>query len=139
MLPLQSQYILSLALFVIKNMEIFSPNSDIHTINTRNKSNLYPPQSRLTKYQKGVYFAGIKIFNHLPQKIKKLSGDTNKFRRNSKNFFYWAHSILLKNSSAWFPWVISVLCIYKHLLCTYWFETYKQIDYIIYRYYASVH
>jgi len=39
-LPVQSQYILSLALFVIKNMEIFTPNSDIHTKNTRNKFNL---------------------------------------------------------------------------------------------------
>jgi len=32
-LPLQSQYILSLALFVVKNMEIFKLNSDIHTYN----------------------------------------------------------------------------------------------------------
>jgi hypothetical protein len=63
-LPFQSQCILSLALFVLK---IFTPNSDIHTKNTRNKSNLYLPQTRLSKYQKGVYFAGIKIFNHLPQ------------------------------------------------------------------------
>ena len=61
---MQSQYILSLALFVIKNMEMFTTNSGIHTKNTRNKSNLYVPQSRLTKYQKVVYFAGTKIFNH---------------------------------------------------------------------------
>jgi len=40
-LPLQSQYILSLALFVGKNMEIFTRNSDIHTNNTRSKSNLF--------------------------------------------------------------------------------------------------
>jgi hypothetical protein len=30
-LPLQSQYILSLALFVIKNIEIFTPNTVVHT------------------------------------------------------------------------------------------------------------
>ena len=58
-LPLQSQYILSLALFVSKNMEIFTSNSDIHAKNTRNKCNLFLPQTRLTKYQKGVYFADI--------------------------------------------------------------------------------
>jgi hypothetical protein len=40
-LPLQSQYIFSLALFVVKNMEIFVPNSDIHAKNTRSKSNLF--------------------------------------------------------------------------------------------------
>jgi len=70
-LPLKSQYILSLALFFVKNMEIFMPNSGIHTKNTRSKFNLFLPQTRLTKYQKGVYFAGIKIFNHLPESIKK--------------------------------------------------------------------
>jgi hypothetical protein len=43
-LPLQSQYILSVALFVIKNMEIFTPNSDIRTKNNRNQFNLYVPQ-----------------------------------------------------------------------------------------------
>jgi hypothetical protein len=37
-------------------------------------------------YQKGVYFAGIKIFNHLPQKIKKLSDNTNTFKRERKKF-----------------------------------------------------
>jgi hypothetical protein len=67
-------------------MEIFTPNSDIHTKNTRNKSNLSLPQTRLTKYQKGVYFAGIQIFNHLPQKIKKLSDNTNTFKRELKKF-----------------------------------------------------
>jgi hypothetical protein len=85
-LPLQSQYILSLALFVIKNMEIFTPNSDIHTRNTRNKSNLFLPQTRLTKYQKGVYFAGTKIFNHLPKNIKKLSENPIKFKSELMKF-----------------------------------------------------
>ena len=85
-LPLQSQYILSLALFVIKNMEIFTPNSDIHTKNTRNKSNLYVPQTSLAKHHKGVYFTGIKVFTHLSQNIKKLSSDTNKFKRELKKF-----------------------------------------------------
>jgi len=85
-LPLQSQYILSLALLVSKNMEIFTPNSDIHTKNTRNKCNLFLPQTRLTKYQKGVDFAGIKIFNYLSENIKKLSDNTNKFKRELKKF-----------------------------------------------------
>jgi hypothetical protein len=51
-LPLQSQYILSFALFAIKHMEMFTPNSDIHTKNTRNKSNLFIPQTKLAKYKK---------------------------------------------------------------------------------------
>ena len=67
-------------------MEIFTPKSDIHTKNTRNKFNLFLPQTRLTKYQKGVYFAGIKIFNYLPENIKKLSENTKKFKRELKKF-----------------------------------------------------
>jgi len=76
-LPLQSQYVLSLALFVVKNMEIFMPSSDIKTKNTRSKFSLFLPQTRLTKCQKCVYFAGIKIFNHLPESIKKLIAQKN--------------------------------------------------------------
>jgi hypothetical protein len=43
MLPLQSQYILSLLLFVVGNRSYFKENSDKHNINTRTKSNLHQP------------------------------------------------------------------------------------------------
>jgi hypothetical protein len=33
-LPLQSQYILSLAMYVVKNIDDFTTNSDIHSIKT---------------------------------------------------------------------------------------------------------
>jgi hypothetical protein len=33
-----------------------------------------------------VYFAGIKIFNSLPENIKKLSDNTNKFKRELKKY-----------------------------------------------------
>lgn len=85
-LPLKSQYILSLALFVVKNMEIFKSNADIHAKNTRSKSDLFLPHTRLTKCQNGVYFAGIRIFNYLPEKIKKLSSNIPKFKRELKKF-----------------------------------------------------
>jgi len=54
-LPLQSRYILSLAVYVAKNIHDFTVNSDIHSINTRHKSSRYPPLLWLTKYQKWVY------------------------------------------------------------------------------------
>ena len=69
-LPLQSQCILSLSLFEVKNIEEFISNSEVHFINTRHRSDLYPPSIRLSKYQKGVYYTGIKIFSHL--KISKI-------------------------------------------------------------------
>jgi hypothetical protein len=68
-LPLQSQYILSLAMFVVGNFEEFSTNSDIHSFNTRQKSHLHPPSTRMTKFPKGLHYMGVKIFNKLPPKI----------------------------------------------------------------------
>jgi len=65
-LPLQSQYILSLLLFVINNRDYFMVNSETHNINTRTKSNLHRPISNLSAYQKGTYYSGIKVFNSLP-------------------------------------------------------------------------
>ena len=67
-LPIWSQYILSLSLFVVDNKNLFHVNSEIHSINTRQNSNLYQPQANLTLYQKGAYCSGIKVFNNPPPK-----------------------------------------------------------------------
>ena len=75
-------------LFVVKNIEEFSPNPEIHSINICNKSNLFPPLPRMAKFQKGVHYAGIKIFNNLPQHIKSLSQDLNKFKKSFKKIFF---------------------------------------------------
>jgi hypothetical protein len=62
-LPLTSQYILPLLLFIVKNKALFQWNSEVHSINTRYKSNLHQPIVNLTTYKKGTYYVGIKIFN----------------------------------------------------------------------------
>ena len=85
-LPLHSQYILSLLMFVVKIIDHFTTNSAFHTINTRHTSGLHPPSIKLAKYQKGVYYSGIKIFNYLPQNIKKLSRNVKKFKLTLKRF-----------------------------------------------------
>ena len=122
--PLQSQYILSLALFVIKNMEICTPKSDIHTKNTRNKFNLFLPQTRLTKFKKGVYFAGTKIFNYLPENLRNSLITQKILKGNLRNFFYWAHFILLKNIMDGHPREIFMLHIFKNtfqlFICVYY-------------------
>jgi hypothetical protein len=51
-LPLQSQNLLSLSLFVIQNKNYFKLNSEIHIISTKTKSNLHQLLSQLTTYQK---------------------------------------------------------------------------------------
>ena len=55
-LPLMSQYVLSLLTFVPNNREQYFANSEINNINTRHNSNLHLPRAHLKIYQKGVYF-----------------------------------------------------------------------------------
>jgi hypothetical protein len=98
-LPLKSQYIFSLLLFVAEN-SLYESNSEIHNINTRFSSDLHTPTANLTTFQKGPFYFGIKVFNHLPTSIKKTSHDINQFRSVLK-------SILLINSfysEEYFAW-----------------------------------
>jgi hypothetical protein len=85
-LPLQSQYIFSVLLFVVKNKDLYSTNQEIHNINTRSNINLHPLVCNLTIFQKGAYSSGIKLFNHLPLKVKSLSNDIKLFKSALKRF-----------------------------------------------------
>ena len=73
-LPLQSQNILSLLIFVVDNKNLFYVNSEIQSINTRQNFDLHQSQANLTLYQKGAHYSVIKGFNNLPapSKQKKL-------------------------------------------------------------------
>ena len=79
-LPLYSQYIYSISIYVVKNKRLFYTNNQIHSIHTRFKTNLHPPTANLTKFQKGVYYSAIKIFN------KDLANDILPFRNALKRF-----------------------------------------------------
>jgi len=85
-LPILSQYIYSVLLFVTKNKHQFLSNSQVNKINTRQTLDVYVPTANLTIYQKGVYYSGIKIYNHLPTAIKELSDDKNKFTLALKRY-----------------------------------------------------
>jgi hypothetical protein len=62
-------------MFLLKNMDIFISNSDIHSIHTKQGLDLHYPAYKLTKVLKGVSFTGIRLFNNLPYSIKILSND----------------------------------------------------------------
>jgi hypothetical protein len=79
-LPLQFQYLLSLPLFVADNGDYFRFNSEIHSFNTKNKLNLHPPPSKLTVFQRGPYYSGIKAFNILPSYVKNLLHTKKQFK-----------------------------------------------------------
>jgi len=87
-LPLASQYILSLLMFVVQNKNFFLTNNENHNLDTRQRNNLYFPQANLTVYQKGTYYSGIKIFNNLPLRIKKVADNQRKFKIALKNFLH---------------------------------------------------
>jgi len=105
-LPLCSQYIFSISIFVIKNKHLFYTNNQIHSTHTRFKTNLHPPTANIIKFQKGVYYSAIKIFNNFPHNIKDLANEIVLFQNalkrvllinsfyNSKEYFnYQRYSI----------------------------------------------
>ena len=53
-LPLQSQYIFSLLMFVVKNKNFFKTNSEVHKFTTRYNCDLHIPIANLTLFQHGV-------------------------------------------------------------------------------------
>jgi hypothetical protein len=73
---------------VVDNKRYFKENSDIYNINTKSKSNLHQPIANLSKYQKGAYYSGIKVYNSLPRRIKDLSADRKQFGHALKRFLY---------------------------------------------------
>jgi hypothetical protein len=88
-LPLQSQYLLLLLLFVADNGDYFRLNSEIHSFNTKNKSNLHPPPSKLAVLQRGPYYSGIRAFNNLPSYVKNLLQTKKQFKQALKEFLHF--------------------------------------------------
>ena len=80
------QPLMFMMMMVIKNKHLFYTNNQTHSIHTRFKTNLYPPTANLTKFQKGVYYSVIKIFNNLPHNIKDLVNEIVLFQNAVKRF-----------------------------------------------------
>jgi len=83
---LYSQYIFSILMIVVKHKDIFTFNVELHKINTHHKLDLHVPSVNLTKFQKGVYYSVITLFNFLPLGIKTVAHNTNKFKHELKKF-----------------------------------------------------
>jgi hypothetical protein len=70
----------SASFIVVENVDKLQRNTDAHSLNTRCKCDLHMPYMNLTKYKKGVYYTGIKLFNSLPPTIKSLNHDIKVFK-----------------------------------------------------------
>jgi len=79
-LPLPSQYILFLLMFMVRNRCQFLVKSEIHHINTRQHANFHQPSVNVAKFQKGVYYLGIEVFNALPSDMKTEFNNPKKFK-----------------------------------------------------------
>jgi hypothetical protein len=85
-LPFPSQYILSLLLLMTRNKNQFLVNSEIYHTDTRQHGNFHQPSVNVTKYQKGVYCLGVKVFNTLPSYIKTQFYNPKKFKAVLQKF-----------------------------------------------------
>lgn len=87
-LPLRSQYIYSLMMFVIKNIDKFVTNKDYYELKTRQDLNLHMHQVNLAIFSISVYHMAVKVYNGLPYELKANSSYPNKFKANLKDFLY---------------------------------------------------
>ena len=79
-------------MYVVNNKHLIIKNLEVHKHDTRSGSNFHLPITNITKYQIGVHYAGIKIFNHLPPHIKCVANVKQVFKsalkRGFSNSFY---------------------------------------------------
>ena len=78
----------SSVLYTINNKHLFDTNNEIYKYKTRNNNNLHLPLANLSKFNKGTYISGIKVFNHLPQYITASTNDHKYFKSTMKRFLY---------------------------------------------------
>jgi len=95
---------------VIKNWDLYKSHVETHSINTRHGTDLCPRISKLITFQKGAFYFGIKIINHLPSNIENWSREEKQFRLVLKRFllsnsFYtldeYFNSKLSKDLGSW--------------------------------------
>jgi len=85
-LPFCSHYMFSLLMYVINNKHSFIKNLEVHNHDTRSANNFHLPTTNLTKYKKGAYYTGIKMFNHLPAHIKNVVNEIQVSKMTLKRF-----------------------------------------------------
>jgi hypothetical protein len=73
-------------MFVVNNRNLFLDNADLYSVQTRNSYNLHLPLPHLTKYQKGVHYAGIWLFSHMPIFIKNTVMKQKGSKKTLKRF-----------------------------------------------------
>jgi hypothetical protein len=76
----------SIMLFVVANQNKFQTNLTVHGRNTRNRNQFYLPSARISCFQKGEFYSGIRIFNGLPDNISSLRCDGVQFKTELQKY-----------------------------------------------------
>ena len=87
-LTLPSIYIFESLKHVFKNRGALTRNNELHQYTTRHGNRFNLPSHRTSFFEKCPAYSGMKLFNHLPDRIRKLD--------NSRNFKDEVKKILLK-------------------------------------------
>jgi hypothetical protein len=111
-------------MFVVTNKDLLKTNSDVHSFNTRSNYDLHIPVANLAVFQKGVWYSGIKIYNHLTPTLKQLLYNISKFKEALKKVFlptpftHWRHIIAgNKDFGSYYYILIALLKYYKLWYC----------------------
>lgn len=79
-------YLYRVLLFVSDNYHtLYTRNSTMHPYNTRHENDLQPIRHRTSRFERGLLYSGITIFNKLPKDIKTLVG-TKTFTTTLRKF-----------------------------------------------------
>jgi hypothetical protein len=69
-------------------MNQFIVNSEVYSINTTQHYNLHKPVSILTKYEEGIYYTGLRVYNNPPPHIKDTFDNPKNFELKLKQFLH---------------------------------------------------
>jgi len=87
---------------MLRNKNKFLVNFEIRHTDTRQHANFHQPSVNMTKYLKGVYYLGVKVFNTIPSYIKTEFDNPKKLKWFYKNvyikipFIYWMNFLNFK-------------------------------------------
>jgi len=111
MLPVYSQYIFSLLMYVVNNKHLFTRILEIHNHDTRSAKNFHLPITNLTTYQKAAYYTGIKIFIYLPTDIKNVVNEIQVYKKTLKRFLLHNsfYSTEYFNANKWYAFLIVMI------------------------------
>lgn len=99
-LPFPCIFILNCLTYIHTNISKYKKCSDFHGYGTRHTDTIALPRHRTAKYESSPRYIGIKLYNHLPSRLKSMNGRS--FKREVKSMLingcYYSVEEFLKGS-----------------------------------------